>query len=132
MDANQTYGEKVWRKLHKNAASNIKPKTAPHKAATVRPLTPPHHENYRRTRHAGHCWRSRDEHISDILLWTHSHGRAKAGRPARTYIQQVSADTGCSLEDLPEAMDGREGLRERVREIRADSTTWWWWWWWWR
>ena len=23
----------------------------------------------RRTRHAGHCWRSRDELISDVLLW---------------------------------------------------------------
>ena len=33
----------------------------------------------RRTRHAGHCWRSRDELISDVLLWTPSHGRAKAG-----------------------------------------------------
>ena len=39
-----------------------------------------------RTRHAGHCWRSKDELISDILLWTSSHGQAKAGRPARTYI----------------------------------------------
>ena len=43
----------------------------------------------RRTRHAGHCWRSRDELISDVLLWTPTHGRAKAGRPARTYIQQL-------------------------------------------
>ena len=43
----------------------------------------------RRTRHAGHCWRSRDELISDVLLWTPTHGRAKAGRPARTYIQQI-------------------------------------------
>ena len=25
----------------------------------------------RRIRHAGHCWRSRDELISDLLLWTH-------------------------------------------------------------
>ena len=33
----------------------------------------------RRTRHAGHCWRSRDELVSDVLLWTPSHGRAKAG-----------------------------------------------------
>ena len=33
----------------------------------------------RRTRHVGHCWRSRDELISDALLWTPSHGRAKAG-----------------------------------------------------
>ena len=38
----------------------------------------------RRTRYAGHCWRSRDELISDVLLWTPSHGRPKAGRPART------------------------------------------------
>ena len=42
----------------------------------------------RRTRHAGHCWRSRDELIRDVLLWTPTHGRAKAGRPARAYIQQ--------------------------------------------
>ena len=41
---------------------------------------------FRRTRHAGHCWRSRDELISDVLLWTPTYGRAKAGRPARTYI----------------------------------------------
>ena len=40
----------------------------------------------RRTRHAGHCWRSRDELISDVLLWTPTYGRAKAERPARTYI----------------------------------------------
>ena len=40
----------------------------------------------------------------DVLLWTPSHGRAKAGRPVRTYIQQLCADMGCSPEDLPEAM----------------------------
>ena len=38
----------------------------------------------RRARHAGHCWRSRDELISDVLQWTPTYGRAKAGRPART------------------------------------------------
>ena len=82
----------------------------------------------RRTRHAGHCWRSRDELISDVLLWTPTHGRAKAGRPARTYIQQLCEDTGCCPEDLPEAMNDWEKWRERVRDIRATSTTWWWWW----
>ena len=35
------------------------------------------------TRHAGHSWGSRDELISDVLLWTPIYGRAKAGRPAR-------------------------------------------------
>ena len=81
----------------------------------------------RQTRHTGHCWRSRDELISDVLLWTPTHGRAKAGWPARTYIQQLCEDTGCCPEDLPEAMNDREKWRERVRDIRATSTTWWWW-----
>ena len=85
----------------------------------------------RRTRQAGHCWRSRDELISDVLLWTPTYGRAKAGRPARTYVQQLCEDTRCSPEDMPEAMNEREKWRERVRDIRASGTTWWWWWWWW-
>ena len=81
----------------------------------------------RRTRHAGHCWRSRDELINDVLLWTPTYGREKAGRPARTYIRQLCEDTGCCPEDLPEAINDREKWRERVRDIRATSTTWGWW-----
>ena len=57
-----------------------------------------------------------------------THDRAKAGRPARTYIQQLCEDTGCCPEDLPRAMNDREEWRERVRDIRAGGTTWWWWW----
>ena len=76
----------------------------------------------RQTRHAGHCWRSRDELINNVLLWTPTYGQAKAGWPAQTYIQQL-----CGPEDLPEAMNDREKWRERVRDIRACSTTWWWW-----
>ena len=81
----------------------------------------------RRTRHAGHCCRSRDELISDVLLWTPTYGRAKAGRPVRTYIQQLCEGTGCSPEDLPEAMNDREKWREMVRDILANGNTWWWW-----
>ena len=77
----------------------------------------------RRTRHAGHCWRSRDELIRDVLLWTPTYGRAKAGQPAGTYIQQLCEDTGCSPEDLLEAMNNREKWRERVRDMRASSMT---------
>ena len=32
-------------------------------------------------------------------------------------------DTGCCPEDLPEAMNDRETWKERVRDIRATSTT---------
>ena len=38
--------------------------------------------------------------MSDVLLWTSAHGRASVERPTRTYLQQLCADTGCSLEDL--------------------------------
>ena len=71
--------------------------------------------------HTGHCWRSRGELINDVLLWTSLHGRAKAGRPDRTYIQQLCADMGCTPEDIPKAIDDREVWRERVRNIRANS-----------
>ena len=85
----------------------------------------------RRTRHAGRCWRSKDQLIIDVLLWTPTYGRVKAGRSARTYIQQLcedSEDTGCSPEELAEEMNDREKWRERVRDIRTSGTTWWWWW----
>ena len=73
----------------------------------------------RRTRHAEHCWRSRDKLISDVLLWTPTYGRAKAGRPARTYIQQLCEDTGCSPEDLPEAMNDREMMMMIMNKLRC-------------
>ena len=78
---------------------------------------------FRWTRHAGHSWRSRDEFISDVLLWTPSYGRTKAGRPARKYIQHFCKDMGCSPEDLPKAMNDREEWQERIRDIRAGGTT---------
>ena len=79
----------------------------------------------RPSRHAAHCWRSRNEIICDGLLWTPSHRRAKTGGPARTYIQQLYVETECSPEDPLEAMNDREGWRERVWDIHADGTTRW-------
>ena len=52
-----------------------------------------------------------DELISDVLLWTPAYGQTKAGRPARTYIQQLCENTGCRPGDLPEAMNDREKWR---------------------
>ena len=129
MDANKRYGKKAWRQLHKTTASNTEQvlEVASHKAAAVRPPTTKTIQ-VRRTRHARHCWRSKDELISDIFLWTPSHGRAKARRLARTYIQPLCIDTGYSIVELPGAMDDRDGWWERVREIRACGATWWWWW----
>ena len=41
-------------------------------------------------RHAGHSWRSKDELIRNILLWTALHGRANAGHQfEQTYSSSV-------------------------------------------
>ena len=115
-----TYGKK---KL--NSTSNIEQvlEAVPHKAVAVRPPIT-HHENY--PLDEPDVRTLLDELISDILLRTPSHWQAKAGRPDRTYIQHVCADTGCSPEDKPGAMDDRDGWWEGVREIRAGDATWWW------
>ena len=73
----------------------------------------------RRTRHAGHCWRS------DVLLWTPSHGRAKARQPARTYIQQLCEYTGCNLRTCWKRWTiergGERGSRISVLMARKDD-----------
>ena len=76
----------------------------------------------RRTRHVGHCWKTKDKLKSNVLLWIPSHGHANVGRPAWTYLKQLCTDTGCSLEDLPEVMDDRGGWQERFREICVSRT----------
>ena len=44
----------------------------------------------RRTRHAGHCWRSRDELISDVLLWTpHMAEQKQCDHCEHTYSRYV-------------------------------------------
>ena len=132
LDANKTAEEEARRQLHKNVASNIEKSWRQHPTryqlyGHLLPITKTIH--VRRTRHAGHWWRSKDELVSDILQWTPAYGKAKAGRPARTYTKQLLGDTGCSPEDLPETMNDTEKWKKRVRDIRACSTTWWWWWW---
>ena len=73
----------------------------------------------RRTRFAGHCYRSKDEVISDLILWTSKHGKVKVGRPSKTYIKQFTEDADCQLENLPRAMEDREYWGGRVNVVRA-------------
>ena len=75
----------------------------------------------RRMRFAGHCWRAKQELASDLLLWAPRHGKTRVGRPAITYIDQLSRDTGCLPEDLATLMEDRNGWRDRLN-VRASST----------
>ena len=58
----------------------------------------------RRTRHAGNCWRNKDELKSDIFLWTPTHD----GRLERTYFHQLCEDSWYCLEDQKEAIDNEQ------------------------
>ena len=74
MDANRTAGEEARRQLHKNATCNLEQVLAANtpqdtKCTATCPLSRKTIQ-VRRTRHARHCWRSRDELIRDVLLWT--------------------------------------------------------------
>ena len=70
----------------------------------------------RQTRHVGHCWRSKDKLISDVLLWTPTHGHASVGWLERTYSHQLCAEQNVVWKTCREwrmiEMDG-EGEREK-------------------
>ena len=67
----------------------------------------------------GCCWRSKNELISDVLLWTPSHGHPNVGLPTRTYLQQLYPDTGCNLDDLPQVTDDRWMAKESGKSVLA-------------
>ena len=67
----------------------------------------------RRVRHSGHCWRSQDELISDVLLWTPIHWYFSVGRAVKIYFHQLCVDTVSRLENLARAMAERDGWQER-------------------
>ena len=68
----------------------------------------------KRTRPVEHCWRSKDELISNVLRWTPSHGRAKDVKVEHTYsssvpIRDVALKTcrkQCTLEKGGEKLPG--------------------------
>ena len=99
-----TQEKKLKWKLNKNAACYFEQilEATTHKTAAVRPLTSQLKNHPRRTRHKGHCWRSKDELISDILVWTPRHGRATVDCPARIYSHQVYANIGVVLKTYRE------------------------------
>ena len=65
------------------------------------------------------CYRSKDEDVSNLILWTPKHGKANVGQPSKTYTKQLTEDTDCQLEDLQNVMEGREYWRGRANMVRA-------------
>ena len=63
---------------------------------------------------AEYCWRRKDELISDVLLWNPLRVCASVGWPRRIYQKQHWMEMGCSLENLPGAMDDKDEWGELV------------------
>ena len=103
MKSNEKLKKKTFRELSKNAlyCSGQIQEAAPHKTVVLRPLLPIWQTiKVRRTRRSRHCYRSKDEQISDIFMLTSTHGHTNIGWPAKTYINQFNEDTGCRGKDL--------------------------------
>ena len=75
-----------------------------------------------RLRFAGHCWRAKQEIISDVLFWQPRHGKRKRGRPEKTYVDQLCADAELTVEEVKMAMMDRSWWSTRVRQFRLTST----------
>ena len=75
-----------------------------------------------RLRFTGHCWRSIIQLSSEVILWEPSHGKRSRGRPRKTYVDQLIADTACTYEDVANLMDDRDRWKELINESRASST----------
>ena len=64
--------------------------------------------------------RSKDELISEVILWTPTHRRVCVRRPAKNYIYSVQIQNATCQEQWVIGMDGereRERERERIREL---------------
>ena len=66
----------------------------------------------RRTRRAGHCWRSEDEHINDLLLWTPTYDQEKQDdQHEHTYSSYVRIRDVALKTCQKRWMIGRSGVR---------------------
>ena len=125
-DFNKVLGEKARWEQHAACYFEQNLKEAPYKTASVQPFAS-HLTNYsRKTSKTCSAWRSMAKHISNILLWTPTHGHTNVGLPGKTNIHQLCVDTGWHLENLSRAMSSRNRYWVSVKGIHAISMTWGW------
>ena len=97
MDANKTAGEELDGNYTRMLTSNLKQVLAQHprRQPTVRPPASLSRKLFKLDEQDTQdtAGEARTKLVRDVLIWTPTHGQAKAGRPARTYIQQLCEDT---------------------------------------
>ena len=95
--------EKAWWEIHKDPECCFEQvlEAAPHKTAAVLLFTSylTNHPNK-----MGNTYWTLLKNSCDVLLWTPTHEHNSLGRPIKTFIQQLCADTGYHPEDLQSVM----------------------------
>ena len=59
---------------------------------------------YQRLRFSGHCWKSKFELTSNVIIWLPTLGKRKRGRPYMTYVDQLVDDTLCDVNEIKKEM----------------------------
>ena len=93
------------------------------KTVAVQTLTSHLTKHIRQDRHARHCWKSKDKLISDIFLWTPTHGHTSVDQTVKSYIYLLCTNMGCCLEDLWSVMADSDRWQEK-----SQSMPWWCYW----
>ena len=116
IDLNKVLKEKVWWELHKDDACFFEYilEATPYKIVVVWWLTS-HLTDY--PSKVG--WRSKDELMSDVLLWTFTHGHTSISQPTKTYIDQPCQTLRAILRTYKIDWDG---WQETVKGICAVIT----------
>ena len=94
----------------------------------------------RRLQFAGHCKRRKGSVVSNLITWQPTHGKRAAGRPTKTYVDQLQADTGYTTGEIESCMENRNlwraiiGVRQMTPEWVSECclmatfplAIWWW------
>ena len=73
---------------------------------------------------SGHCWRSKNETSSQLLLWEPKHGRHSKGAPSNNQqhsMTSLESDTSLLRQDLASVMANRRDAPKIDRQIDAAS-----------
>ena len=76
----------------------------------------------RRLRFAGHCKRRKGSVVSNLITWQPTQRKRTAGRPTKTYVDQLQADTGYTTGEMESCMENRNLWRAiiGVRQITPE------------
>ena len=82
----------TWRHFRRTMCKNDMFSTDPADWANNNPSPISKINQVRRTRHGGHCWKSKDHLINNVLLWTPIYGRSCISRTSITYQSLLCTD----------------------------------------